>query len=78
MMWTGMAGWGGGLGFALGHLLFWGLLVVAVLAVARWVAGGHRLRDGDAPDRALEILKERYARGEIDKAEFDSRRRDLA
>jgi len=30
-----------------------------------------------ARDEALEILRQRYARGEIDKQEFDTRRRDL-
>ena len=33
---------------------------------------------GEGPDRALQILRERYARDAIDKQEFDARRRDLS
>lgn len=73
-MWGNMMGWGGG-AFGLWHLVWWALLVVVVVAVAR--AAGFGARPG-APDRALEILKERYARGEIDREEFERRRRDLA
>jgi hypothetical protein len=41
----------------------------------RWLAGqGHPTRR----DEALEILRQRYARGDIDKQEFDTRKRDLS
>jgi putative membrane protein len=40
----------------------------------RWLVGQGR---PGARDEALEILRQRYARGEIDKQEFDTRRRDL-
>lgn len=82
-MWHGMAGWwdngwGGGLAFGVAHLLWWAALIVAVVLIVRWLGGDRRNRHGPAPqDRALSILKERYARGEIDKAEFDAKRRDL-
>lgn len=36
-----------------------------------------RRHGGGRGDTAAQILKERYARGEIDKAEFDERRRTL-
>ena len=40
----------------------------------RWLAKQGRQ---ERPDRALDILRERYARGEINKEEFEARRRDL-
>jgi len=77
-MWGNMMGWGGGPGFGLWHLLWWVLLIAGIVFVVRLLAGGGRTWGRDAPDRALEILRERYARGEIDKTEFENRKRDLA
>ncbi len=77
-MWGNMMGWGGGAMFGLWHLLWWGLLIVGIVALLRWAlasGGASRLKEGD---RSLAILKERYARGEIDKTEFEARKRDLA
>jgi putative membrane protein len=48
-------------------------IVGAVLGI-RWLARRSRRAGGDA---AMAILRERYARGEIDREEFEARRRDL-
>lgn len=56
-------------------LVFWGLVVVAIVFAIRWVA--RMGRAGATSDRALEILRERYARGEIEKDEFEAKKRDL-
>ena len=57
------------------------VLVVAVsIGVIRWIfPGGHRPPSGSpAPhNSALDILEERYARGEIDKDEFEEKRKTL-
>ena len=59
-------------------LLFWGLVLVAVVLAVRWLwqAGGRKDTAG-RPNRAMDILKERYARGEIDKEEFEAMKRDI-
>ena len=84
-MWYGdMMGWGWGGGwswFGIFHmLLWWALIIVAIVVLARWGFTGGSGYSGrhQAEDRALSILRERYARGEIDKAEFEARRRDLS
>jgi putative membrane protein len=63
--------WGAG---ALMMLVFWGLVIAGVVIGLRWLMGQGPQR---SRDEALEILRQRYARGEIDKQDFDSRRRDL-
>ncbi len=78
-MWTDhMMGWGGDGFFGLGHLLWWALLIGGAVVVVRWLLRTGSPADRFGDDRALSILKERYARGEIDKGEFEARKRDIA
>jgi putative membrane protein len=82
--------WGGGWhdGWGWGHmffgsimmLLFWGGVIVLIVLAVRWMGSGPtRAGDAAAPEnRALDILEERFARGEIDKEEFEERRRLLS
>ena len=62
-------GWGGLMG--LGMVVFWGLVIWGVVALARGNAGSTQ---ADSPH---EILKKRYARGEINKAEYEEKKKDL-
>jgi putative membrane protein len=55
-------------------LVFWVLVITGLVLGIRWLA---RQGQQERPDRALDILRERYARGEITKEEFETRRRDL-
>jgi putative membrane protein len=76
-MWNG--GWYGGLFGPLMMILFIALVVIGVVILVRglgWREPGQG-STGASRDRALDILKERFARGEIDKEEFEERRRAL-
>lgn len=74
-----MMGWGGGWGwFGIVHMvLWWFLIILGIVVLAKWLFGGSGGGRAAGEDRALAILRERYARGDIDKAEFDARKRDL-
>lgn len=76
-----MMGWGGGWGwgwFGLIHtVLWWFLIILGIVVLAKWLFGGSGSGRATPERRALDILAERYARGEIDKKEFDEKRRDL-
>jgi putative membrane protein len=79
MMWGWGGGWGGWAGMAwywVMHLLWWALVIAAVILLVRWGSAERRDRRG-GEDSAVAILRERYARGEIDQKEFDERMRFL-
>lgn len=72
-------GWIGWLVGGLVMLLFWGGLIALVVFTVRTLSGANRNQDTKAPseETALDILKRRYAQGEIDKAEYEAIRRDI-
>ncbi|MBM3172641.1 MAG: SHOCT domain-containing protein [Chloroflexi bacterium] len=60
-----MGGFGWGWFMPIGMILFWGLVILPSSGSSREL------------DSALEVLKRRYARGEISKEEFEEKRKDL-
>lgn len=62
-------------------ILFWVLVIAGAIAIVRWLAGGASRQERDTsspPDETpTDILRERYARGEIDREEFLQRLADL-
>ena len=54
-------------------LIFWAAFIVFIVWIVREVSG----RKTDEKSKALDILKERYAKGEIDKKEFEEKEKDL-
>ncbi len=76
--WHGM-GWGwGAMAFGpLMMLIFFGGLVVVIALAIRWLSVPHSGVSGSRRSEALDILEERFARGEIDEQEFTERKRTL-
>lgn len=63
-------------------LIFWALVIWAIVAFIRWTLGAGRGEDiprsAQPREKApLEILQERYAKGEITKKEYDQKKTDL-
>ena len=77
---------GFGYGYGAGWLgviimvLFWVLIISAVVLFVSWLvrqAKGSTPHDNVSNDKAIDILKGRYAKGEIDKEEFKAKKKDL-
>lgn len=78
-MWDG---WhmGGGCGWGFGMIwfvVFWGLVLFGLVFLVRYLARGNR-PVGPQGEQPLEILKRRYARGEISREEFEEKKRDMS
>lgn len=69
----------GGLGFIF-MILFWGLIIWAIIAGVRMMSGSysHSCCGGAKEDSAQKLLRERYAKGEITKEQFEQMKKDLS
>ncbi|MCF8034298.1 MAG: SHOCT domain-containing protein [Desulfarculaceae bacterium] len=80
-------GWGGHMMYGMGWLggpfmiIIWILLIVAGVGLVKWLFASSKKEAGpglgQSPDRALAILRERYAKGEISQEEFAAMRQQL-
>lgn len=68
----GMGGWGWGL-MTVSMVLFWVLLIVAIVALVRYLMRAEREKGSSAADSAERLLAERYARGDIDAEQYRER-----
>jgi len=75
-----MDGWGMGWFGGIFMIVFWILIIVGLVFLIKWLVQSSRESPSgrsSPTSRALHILEERYARGEIDKQEFLDKKKDL-
>ncbi|MFQ5484315.1 MAG: SHOCT domain-containing protein [Desulfobacterales bacterium] len=75
-----MGGWGMGWIGMIMMIAFWVLIIVGLVFLVKWLVqttskGEKTVQSGS---KALDILQQRYARGEIDKTEFEIKKKDLS
>ena len=71
--------WGGGFWFGpVLMILFWLIIIVGAVFIIYALVNPQRSVPPSAGESALEILKSRYAKGEINKEEFEEKKKDLA
>ncbi len=72
-------GWGMGWFVIIFMLIFWVLVIVGLVSLIKWLIQTTSREKSEAGDgRVLDILKERYTRGEIDKRKYKEMRKDLS
>jgi putative membrane protein len=75
-MHDGFGGWmGGGFGFL--WMFVWPLVFLGIPLLIGYLLLSNQQPDEQPEEKALEVLRRRYAQGEIDDEEFESRRRTL-
>lgn len=74
MMQWGNWGWGMGFGWIF-MIIFWALVILGVVFLVQTAMKGGK--GSEQKETSLDILKKRYAKGEITKEEFERMRDDL-
>lgn len=75
-----MDGWGMGWFGMIFMIIFWGLIIVGLVSLIRWLiqnTSGKGRSGVNVSPNAIDILEERYAKGEIDRDEFESMKKDI-
>ena len=74
-----MGDWGHMMGYGYGGGFMWLILLILVGVVIYFLiqTSKSKVSDGSTMETTLDILKKRYAKGEIDKGEFDRMKNDL-
>jgi putative membrane protein len=78
-MGPGMMNWGYGMGWGWMIIMavFWISVIVGIVFLIRWVILSTKITGTKSDESALEILKKRYAKGEISKEEFEEKKKDI-
>ena len=82
-----MGGGYGGYGFGVIHMIFWVVILIGVVVAVVWLvrsmmtggpaAGSHAPPAPARRSPGLDVLEERYARGEINRDEYMEKKRDI-
>ncbi len=79
MMWP--YGYGMGWGWMVGGIMmvvFWALIVIGIVALVKVVMTGSGASESRSAETPLEILRRRYAAGELTNEQFEAMKRDVA
>ncbi|MFQ5721025.1 MAG: SHOCT domain-containing protein [Candidatus Aminicenantales bacterium] len=71
MMWGGHWMYGGFM------IFFWILIIMGLVFLIKWIVDQGRSDRANPKENALEILKKRYAKGEISKEEFEEKKKEI-
>ena len=74
-----MNSWGMGWPGGFFMIVFWILIIIGLIFIIKWLIQTTKevREDGERGSHAIDILKERYAKGEIDKSQFENMKADL-